>query len=107
MGRAQHFHRTIFRAAAGLGAACRRDIRDVVLALSNRQLGIGYGLVGSTPAVRRRNRPNRRMAVAHRLRPPEYRRARVLRAIRWCECRGSRRSNFLTKTGHGLIAALM
>src|SRR6202011_1998419 len=67
LGRTEHLHRTIFRTAAGLGAAGGRDIRDAVLALSNRQFRIRAGLVGGAAAVRRRDRANRRMAVAHRL----------------------------------------
>ena len=58
-----------FRTAAGLGAAGGRDIRDAVLALSNRQFRLGAGMVGGAAAVRRRDRANRRMAVAHGLKP--------------------------------------
>ena len=46
-----------------------RDIRDAVLAFSNRQFRIGAGLVGGAAAVRRRDRANRRMAVARGLKP--------------------------------------
>ena len=35
LGRAEHFHRAVFRTAAGLGAARRRHIRDAVLAISD------------------------------------------------------------------------
>jgi membrane protein YqaA with SNARE-associated domain len=47
-----------------------RDFRDAVLALSGRQFRIRAGLVGGAAAVRRRDRPDRRMAVAHGLNRP-------------------------------------
>src|SRR6267142_1922620 len=58
---AEYFHRTIFRTPARLRAARRRDFRDAVLALSDRQFRIRTGLVGGTIAVWRRHRANRRM----------------------------------------------
>jgi len=61
------FHRTVFRSAAGLGAACRRHFRNAVLAVSNREFHVSAGLVGGLAAVRRRDRVHPRMAVAHRL----------------------------------------
>ena len=54
----------IFRTAAGLGAAGGRDLRDVVLAISNRQFRLRAGMVGGAAVVRRRDRADRRMAVA-------------------------------------------
>src|ERR1035437_4466089 len=65
LGRAEHFHRAVFRTAAALGAARCRDIRDAILAFSIRQFLLGAGVVGGALAVRRRDRANRRMAVAY------------------------------------------
>src|SRR5205814_1682119 len=65
MGSAVDFHRTVFRTAAGLGAARRRHLRDVVLAVPDRQFRLGAGVVGSAFAVWRRDGEDRRMAVAH------------------------------------------
>src|SRR5882724_2377033 len=67
LGRAEHFHRTVFRTVARLGAARGRHLRDAVLALSIRQFRIGIRLVGGAVAVRRRDRANRRMALGRGL----------------------------------------
>ena len=48
MGRALDFHRPVLRAAAGVGAARRRHFRDVVLAIPDRKLCLGAGLVGAS-----------------------------------------------------------
>src|SRR3984957_8724991 len=67
MGRAEHFHRTVFRTPARLGASGGRDFRDAVLELSGREFRVGAGVGGGAVAVRRRDRADRRMAVAHGL----------------------------------------
>src|SRR3984957_12293153 len=67
MGRAEHFHRTVFRTPARLGAAGGRNFRDAVLELSGREFRVGAGVGGGAVAVRRRDRADRRMAVAHGL----------------------------------------
>ena len=64
MGRAEHFHRPVFRTVAGLGAARCRHFRDAVLEVSGRQFRLGADLGGGPSAVRRRHRADRRMAVA-------------------------------------------
>src|SRR4029077_4546388 len=69
LGRAEHFHRAVFRPLTRLGAARGRHIRDAVLALSIRQFRIGIRLVGGAVAVWRRDRTNRRMALGRRLKP--------------------------------------
>ena len=57
-----------FGPLAGLGAARRRDFRDAVLAVSDREFFLRAGLVGGAAAVRRRDGAYRRMAVAGGLR---------------------------------------
>ena len=66
------FHRPVFRAAAGLGAARRRHFRDVLLAVPDRQFRLGAGLVGGVAAVWRRHCQDRRMGVAGGLRPEPF-----------------------------------
>ena len=68
LGRAQHFHRAVFRTAARLGAVGGRDFRDAVLAVSDREFHLGAGVVGGVAAVWRRDGANRGMAVARGLR---------------------------------------
>ena len=59
-----------FGPLAGLGAACGRNIRDAVLAFSDRQFRIGIGLVGGAAVVRRRACQDRGMALARCLKRP-------------------------------------
>src|SRR4051812_1859143 len=99
MGRAVDFHRPVLRTVAGLGAARRRHLRDVVLAVPDRQFRLGAGVVGSALAVRRRDRAGRRMAVADGL-ASDTTLSRQIRHTLWGKIKSS-------LSGRGAIKAAM
>ena len=68
VGRARHFHRPLFRAAARLGAARGRHFRNAVLALSSRQLRIGFFMGSGTASGWRRHHADGRPFLAIRKR---------------------------------------